>query len=92
MRLDGMSEGRFGIDLIAVAASDSFTRDEAAFFEVSDDSLHRSFSDPNSHRDFSEHHFRVLGEQDEDVGVVGEEGPLGPFGVSGCGVAVGRGF
>lgn len=92
MGLDAMSELRGEIDLVAIAASDSFTRDEAAFFKVGDDSLHGSFRDPDSYGDFSQHHFRVLSEQDEDMGVIGEKGPLGPFGGSGSSIGADRGF
>lgn len=75
MGFDGVSESLSGADAIAILPPDFFSLKKAFRFQISDDALHGPFSNANLGRDFSQDQGRVTREQDQDVGIVGEERP-----------------
>lgn len=62
-------------DAISILSSHFFSKQEAIIFQVGDDSLDGSFRYSDLGCDFAEDQIGLLGEQDDDVGVVCEEGP-----------------
>lgn len=78
MRLDRMAKADVVDDAIAVSATDTFTLDEAAFFQILDDPLNGSLRDADLHGHFTEHRRFVLVEQDKDMRMVRQEGPSLP--------------
>lgn len=75
MRLEGVSEGAVGEDTVLIATADALAFDEAARFKILDDPLDGSFGNTDGQCDFAEHHLRVIVQHDQNVSVVGEEGP-----------------
>jgi hypothetical protein len=61
---------------VDVAAPDAATVQVALRFQVGDDRLHGPLGDPDPRRDVAQPTVRVAGDREEDVGVVGQEGPL----------------
>jgi hypothetical protein len=84
MAFDGVAQRQIGVDLITVTASLAVAGDGAGLLEVLDDVLDGAFGDADAGGDVAEAGIRVFGEADENVGVVGKEGPL-TAGRYGCG-------
>ncbi len=69
-------EGEFGVDLIGVAAADAAGRDVAFLHEVGDDALGGALGDADFGGNILNARFRILGDAQKHVGVVGEESPV----------------
>lgn len=59
-----------------VLAAHPFDLEKAAFLKIADDSLNRSFRDPDIQCNVSQDEVRIRVEHGEDVGVIGEERPF----------------
>ena len=75
-----VSEGPFGMDAVVVAAAFSACLDVAGFHEVSNDALSGSFGNAHAFCDVANTQVGFSGNGEQDVRVVGEEGPA----VNGC--------
>jgi hypothetical protein len=68
-----------GLDLVAVAAA-VFLRDHVAGLgQVGDDAVGAALGDAQPGRDVTQPRGRVVGEVQQDQGVVGQEGPFPPW-------------
>ena len=74
---DGVAEPACGVDLVGVASADAMAGEHAGLFEVLHDLLHGAFGDADLLGDVPEPGIGITRQADEDVGVVGEVGPLG---------------
>lgn len=74
--LERMAQVRVGIDVVSVPTSEAFMRDAAVRLEIGDDARDCARSDPHGVRDVALSKLGVLADRDEDVGVIGEKGPL----------------
>lgn len=63
------------VDGVAVAAPDALGLHVAGFDELGEDALGRAFGDADALGHVTEPDLGVLGDAQEDLGVVGEEGP-----------------
>ena len=77
MGLDGVAEGLLGVECVVVSAAGFGGCEDAGGGEFGDDFLDGTFGDADAGGDVAEAGVRVEGEADQDVGVVGEEGPAG---------------
>ncbi len=78
MLLERMSERMPAIDVIEVATAASLTGDVTVLLQVDDD-LHRgALGDADELRKITDAHVGCLGDREQDVRVVGEEGPGSP--------------
>lgn len=75
MRFERMAEPKLRLDAIGVAASLLFDDEIAGFNELPDDLLNHPLCDPDHQGDFSQANLGVTVDAQQDVGVVGEEGP-----------------
>lgn len=75
INLRGVSHYVFAVDGVAVATSDADGRHVASFDEVGEDALGCAFGDADVFRHVAEADVGRVGEAQEDLGVVGEEGP-----------------
>ena len=73
--LGGVTHGVFAVDGVVVASSDADCLDVPGFDQVGDDALGCAFGDADALGDVAEPDVVCLGEAEEDLGVVGEEGP-----------------
>lgn len=73
--LRGVSHGVFAVDGVAVASSDTDGLYVAGFDEVGEDALGCALGDADVFGDVAEPDVGCVGEAQEDLGVVGEEGP-----------------
>lgn len=71
-----MAQGDFWMKLILVAAPNAFTREIASIDEVGDDPLGSALGDPDAIGDIAEAHLGIGGDAQEDLGMIGEKGPL----------------
>lgn len=78
MRFDRVSEWKISSDVVVVLSADFLAGKEAILFQIGNDALYGSFGDTDGGGDFSEDHIGLFGQEDQDVGMVGEEGPA-PF-------------
>lgn len=62
-------------DPIAVLSADFFPLNVLFAFQIRDDPLHSPLSNPDLQGYFAKHHGGVTGEQDQDMGMVGEKRP-----------------
>ena len=63
---------------VAVASTFPVSSDDLGVLEVSDDLLDSALGDPHMGGDVLEQHVGIIRQADEDVSVVGEEGPSFP--------------
>ena len=77
--LKWVSQRTIGDDLVSISSSYARSSDVAIRNEVGDDRLRCSFGNANSLSDISTSDLGVVGETDEDVTVIGEEGPSRAF-------------
>jgi hypothetical protein len=75
--LGGVAHVRVGVDSVVVSSSLSLAVDVAGFDEVGEDALGGSFGDSDSFGDVPQPDVGVLGDSEQDLCVVGEEGPGG---------------
>ena len=73
-----MSKRQVSSDEVVVSSADFLAGEKAIFLEIGDDALDGSFRDADGGGNLSEDHIGLFREQDNDMGVVGEEGPA-PF-------------
>jgi hypothetical protein len=73
--LERVSEGEVRVDLVAVAAADTFTTDVARVLQLGDDALGGALGDADALGDLSQEHIGVLGDAQQDVRVIREERP-----------------
>ena len=73
--LGGVSHGVFATDGVVAASSDADCLYVASCDEVGEDALGCAFGDADVFGDVSESDVGRVGEAEEDLGVVGEEGP-----------------
>lgn len=64
---------------VVVATPDSFADQVATLLKIVNDSLHRSHGDPNGVGHIALAGIRILADNDQDVGVIGEKGPRRDF-------------
>lgn len=70
-----VAERLFGVDAVVVAAAFAARLDVAGFHEVSDDALGGPFGDTHAFCDVADAQVGFSGNGEQDVCVVGEEGP-----------------
>lgn len=70
------------IEYVPVPAADAGATEIARVDELADDALDGALGDANLVRDFTQPGIRIAGEADQDVSVVGEEGPVTRHGLS----------
>lgn len=70
-------DGGFAVDQVVVPAPVTFAFDVAGTFEVGDDALDGALANANAASEVLETDVRLAGDAEQDVGVVGEEVPLG---------------
>jgi hypothetical protein len=75
--LCGVAHVCFGVDPVVVSSSLALAVDVASFDEVAEDALGGAFGDSDVVGDVAEPDVRVLGDGEQDLGVVGEECPGG---------------
>ena len=73
--LGGVAHGVLAVDGVVIASSDAGCLDVSGFDQVGEDALGCAFGDADAFGDVAEPDVVCLGEADEDLGVVGEEGP-----------------
>ena len=73
-----------GEHLVVVSPADAFTAEEAAVLQILNDPLHGALGDAHELGDLAQYQIRIAMEEDEDVGMIGEESPPVP-GVPGIG-------
>ena len=73
--LGGVAHGLLVVDGVVVASPDADCVDVPGFDQVGEDALGCAFGDADAFGDVAESDVVCLGEADEDLGVVGEEGP-----------------
>ena len=73
--LGGVAHGVFVVDGVVVASSDADFLDVSGFDQVGEDALGCTLGDADAFGDVAESDVVCLGEAEEDLGVVGEEGP-----------------
>ena len=76
MGFDRMSKGAVGVDSVVVPSSVPRTGQISGFTEFGDDPLNGPFRDSYAGGDVPGPNRRVLVNADEDMGVVGEKGPI----------------
>jgi hypothetical protein len=64
------------LDLVAVAAAVLVLQHVAGFGEVGDDAVGAAFGDAQTRRDVAQSRARVMGDAQQDPGVVGQETPV----------------
>ncbi len=74
--VEWMPQRHLGVEPIAVAAAFAFSFEVAGVFELGDDALCGTFGDPHLRRDVANAHVGVLGDAQQDVCVIRQEGPL----------------
>jgi hypothetical protein len=75
--LDGVPEPESSVDAVFVPSSLPGDADGPGVLEIADYALDRPFGDTNAKGNFPENNIRVRGKTQENVAVVGEEGPRG---------------
>ena len=70
-----MTKGLLGQHLILISASDSVPPNEAFLFELLDDSLDGTLGDANSGSNFTQHQVGLTVQDDQNVSMIGQEGP-----------------
>ena len=73
--LGGVAHGVRAVDGVVIASSDADCLDVPGLDQVGEDALGCPFGDADAFGDVAESDVVCLGEADEDLGVVGEEGP-----------------
>jgi hypothetical protein len=73
--LGGVSHVCFWVDPVVVSSSLALAVDVAGFDEVGEDALGGALGDADALGDVSEPGIRVLGDGEQDLGVVGEKRP-----------------
>ena len=73
--LGGVAHRCFAVDEVVVAAADAAAIDDPGLDEVGDDSLRGPLGDPDLVGDLPERDVDVLGDADEHLRVVRQEGP-----------------
>ena len=73
--LEGVAEGEVRMDLISVSAADLLVGQVARLLEFGHDPLGGSLGDPDLCCDLAHQDIRVLLDAQQDVRVVGQEGP-----------------
>jgi len=73
--LSGVPHRVLTVDLVPISTPHTLARDETRLDEVGDDPLHRSLSDPDVLGDVAQAHVRILGDAEQDLGVVRDERP-----------------
>jgi hypothetical protein len=73
---DGISEGQIGLDGVPVTTALFVLDDVAGCNQVGNDSERAAFGDADRRGDVAQTHSRIVGDADEDSGMVGEEAPL----------------
>jgi len=76
MSLHGVAKRVVLQHTVVVFASDAFDLEKAAFLQIADDPLNRSFGDPDVQCNVSQDEIRIRVEDREDVSMVGEKRPL----------------
>ena len=75
VRLDRMPESHIAVDLVAVAAAFTISRDRAKRFEIRDDRLHGTLRDANAFGDVAKARIGLFRQHQQHVRVVAEEAP-----------------
>jgi hypothetical protein len=75
--LEGVAQGCFGVDGVAIAPAFASAGDVPLVDEVGDDGLRGPLGDPDPCGDVAAADVGLLGDADENVGVVGEKRPDG---------------
>lgn len=75
MLLNGVSEWYLRVDSIVISTPYLFSEKHSSFGKVRHDFLHCAFGDPYRIRHVPKQHVRVAREAQEDMRVIGEEGP-----------------
>lgn len=73
--LGGMAHRCLAVDEVVVAAADAAAIDDLCFDELSDDPLRGAFGDSDLDSDLPERDVDVLGDAEEHLSVVRQEGP-----------------
>jgi hypothetical protein len=71
-----MPEMQVRVNFVGVASADPVLGEVAGGLEFGDDLLRRAFGDADLVGDIPQPEIEVLGEEQQDVAVVGEEGPV----------------
>jgi hypothetical protein len=70
MPFDGMSQRQVRMDSVRVSTAFAFDRQIAAFFQLGDDSLHRTFRDADTKSHIAHSYRGFTGNADQDVTVI----------------------
>jgi hypothetical protein len=70
-----MTEGKLGLDLVAVPSALPLAQHVALLDQLRDDPVGRPLGDPDRGRDVAQANARVIGHAGKNVGVVGEKVP-----------------
>ena len=76
---DCVSQWEIAHDMVVILSTDFLAEKESIFFEVNDNSLHGPFGDSNLRGNFTDYHIGLISEQNNDMGVIGEESPTSFF-------------
>ena len=76
MTLNRVAQRMMTMHDVRVSPAVALTGDKAGGLELGHDPLHRTLRDPDPVRDVAETDLRILGEAEENVGVIGQEGPV----------------
>ena len=80
-----MAQWELAEDAVNVASALALPFQHASSFKLGDDFLNRALGDADLRADVAEAHFWVLGEAQQDVGMIGEKGPTSGFWTRGNG-------
>jgi len=75
-------ERSLGLHGVDVPAADALASDVAILDQLGDDPMGASLGDPDRLGDVTQANARIVGDAEQDLGVVGEELVLGHFGAS----------
>ena len=78
--LDGVTERKVAVDFIGGPPALALAREVARILELREDALHGPLGDAHRRGEIADARRRVLCDAEQDVGVVGEEGPRGRHG------------
>ncbi len=74
---DGVAQRPLGVDFVHVPPAHALPGDVAGLYQVAHDALGGSLGDAHPLGDFAQAYARVTRDAEQDVAVVGEEGPIG---------------
>lgn len=75
MGFDGVTKCLVRPDKVVILPAHPLPLNEVSRFEVGDDPLNSPFSDSNPPRHLPQHDRRMLRQQDQDMGMVGQKRP-----------------